>query len=129
MSSVNIQELIDRAIEAFKQLPPEAQAAMMEEQRQSWARGEAELARLDREEGVTRMIQTSQKSKEVPQLAREIASWLSFGYPPIGKDLEFHLTALGIDIPAWLQKLITDFYDHVPPTETRAVMVHRAFTE
>jgi len=37
--------LVNKAVEAFKALPPKQQREMLEEQRQSWARGEAGLDR------------------------------------------------------------------------------------
>nr|WP_278434386.1 hypothetical protein [Brucella anthropi] len=40
-----LDELLKKAVEAYKALPPEQQREMMEAQRQSWARGEAGLDR------------------------------------------------------------------------------------
>ena len=45
------EELLKKAVEAFKALTPEQQAEMLEEQRQSWVRGNVGLSRDER--GIT----------------------------------------------------------------------------
>jgi hypothetical protein len=52
----DIDALVAAALAQYEALTPEQKAAHDEAQRQSWARGQTELDRLDREEGVTRRV-------------------------------------------------------------------------